>query len=1050
MLLDDRVLISPPAPHDRSRIPGSRSCSFSQESLLTQKSPLFERVVADTDQVRDRFVDLLRQCSRSKDLARGRQIHASITRSSAPQDPVVGNWLIQMYLKCGSLIDASQVFYQLLETSVVNLVAWTALIAAYARNGQTKLAIRLFQQMQLEGNSPDRITLVTIFEACGNPENLEDGKKIHAYLSCNSDVVLGSSLITMYGKCGSLSEACLMFQSMEEWNTVAWNSLMGAFIQHDRVEEAMELYWEMLQCGFLPSRPTFLTVLAAISSLESLRHALVNMYGKCGSVVEAVEVFDRMPRHDVILWSAVISAHVNCAEYEESLRLFRKMQLEGNRPNNVTLVSVLSACEGPQALETGKGIHECVVEAGYEGDLIVGNAIVSMYGKCGSLEDAWDVFHRVPRRSVVTCNGMMGACAVQGDSSGALKLFRYMVHEGIEFDNITFLSALCACSGTSGLSHGEFFHARMLECGLELDIFVANALVNMYGKCGKVEAAEHVFEELPEQDVRTWNAMILAYVQNEEERSGLLVFRHMMQSGYKPDEVTFAITLNACYHPRFLRDVHSLISETGISNTVVQNALVVMYGRFGLLEEGYQVFEKLDQESITSWNVMIASCAQSGQMEAAFSLFREMQHQGVVPNKATLLIMINGCSTSSEAKLLQCYWTDELLESHNILKVALVSLYGRCGSSREALDIFGRLESPPTACWNSVIFAHVQSGRDSEALKMFWRMQQAGVWPDKTSFVAVVKAYSNVGMTEPEIDWLRAVIANSDVEDGVPIGNALISMYGRCGSFGKARDLFDSMAERDAVTWNTMMSVSEQLEHGRDSIQLFRQMLQEGTPPDKVTILTVLNVCASLPALQEGKAICVWLDHTPLSANQMIGNAILNMYAKCGSRDEARRIFSVMQGRDAVSWNALIGAYGSYSRGRYAFQIFQAMQLEGSTPDAVTFTTILSVCSHGGLLGEAVKWFRWMREDYYVEAETGHYGCIVDLLGRLGRVPEAEEVAEKMPAGTDPIVWTTLLSACQVHGETQRGKRAAERLVELDPEVTSAYVVLSTIYRKEE
>ncbi|EFJ36931.1 hypothetical protein SELMODRAFT_264, partial [Selaginella moellendorffii] len=934
-----------------------------------------------TDQVRDRFVDLLRQCSRSKDLARGRQIHASITRSSAPQDPVVGNWLIQMYLKCGSLIDASQVFYQLLETSVVNLVAWTALIAAYARNGQTKLAIRLFQQMQLEGNSPDRITLVTIFEACGNPENLEDGKKIHAYLSCNSDVVLGSSLITMYGKCGSLSEACLMFQSMEEWNTVAWNSLMGAFIQHDRVEEAMELYWEMLQCGFLPSRPTFLTVLAAISSLESLRHgklvhdtlaeagheddvvvqtALVNMYGKCGSVVEAVEVFDRMPRHDVILWSAVISAHVNCAEYEESLRLFRKMQLEGNRPNNVTLVSVLSACEGPQALETGKGIHECVVEAGYEGDLIVGNAIVSMYGKCGSLEDAWDVFHRVPRRSVVTCNGMMGACAVQGDSSGALKLFRYMVHEGIEFDNITFLSALCACSGTSGLSHGEFFHARMLECGLELDIFVANALVNMYGKCGKVEAAEHVFEELPEQDVRTWNAMILAYVQNEEERSGLLVFRHMMQSGYKPDEVTFAITLNACYHPRFLRDVHSLISETGISNTVVQNALVVMYGRFGLLEEGYQVFEKLDQESITSWNVMIASCAQT--------------------------------------------------------------------------------------CWNSVIFAHVQSGRDSEALKMFWRMQQAGVWPDKTSFVAVVKAYSNVGMTEPEIDWLRAVIANSDVEDGVPIGNALISMYGRCGSFGKARDLFDSMAERDAVTWNTMMSVSEQLEHGRDSIQLFRQMLQEGTPPDKVTILTVLNVCASLPALQEGKAICVWLDHTPLSANQMIGNAILNMYAKCGSRDEARRIFSVMQGRDAVSWNALIGAYGSYSRGRYAFQIFQAMQLEGSTPDAVTFTTILSVCSHGGLLGEAVKWFRWMREDYYVEAETGHYGCIVDLLGRLGRVPEAEEVAEKMPAGTDPIVWTTLLSACQVHGETQRGKRAAERLVELDPEVTSAYVVLSTIY----
>ncbi|EFJ33576.1 hypothetical protein SELMODRAFT_583, partial [Selaginella moellendorffii] len=644
---------------------------------------------------------LLRQCSRSKDLARGRQIHASIARSSAPQDPVVGNWLIQMYLKCGSLIDASQVFYQLLETSVVNLVAWTALIAAYARNGQTKLAIRLFQQMQLEGNSPDRITLVTIFEACGNPENLEDGKKIHAYLSCNSDVVLGSSLITMYGKCGSLSEACLMFQSMEEWNTVAWNSLMGAFVQHDRVEAAMELYWEMLQCGFLPSRPTFLTVLAAISSLESLRHgklvhdtlveagheddvvvqtALVNMYGKCGSVVEAVEVFDRMPRHDVILWSAVISAHVNCAEYEESLRLFRKMQLEGNRPNNVTLVSVLSACEGPQALETGKGIHECVVEAGYEGDLIVGNAIVSMYGKCGSLEDAWDVFHRVPRRN------------------------------------------------------------------------------------------------------------------------------------------------------------------------------------------------------------------------------------------------------------------------------------------------------------------------------------------------------------------------------GVPIGNALISMYGRCGSFGKARDLFDSMAERDAVTWNTMMSVSEQLEHGRDSIQLFRQMLQEGTPPDKVTILTVLNVCASLPALQEGKAICAWLDHTPLSANQMIGNAILNMYAKCGSRDEARRIFSVMQGRDAVSWNALIGAYGSYSRGRYAFQIFQAMQLEGSTPDAVTFTTILSVCSHGGLLGEAVKWFRWMREDYYVEAETGHYGCIVDLLGRLGRVPEAEEVAEKMPAGTDPIVWTTLLSACQVHGETQRGKRAAERLVELDPEVTSAYVVLSTIY----
>jgi len=280
--------------------------------------------------------------------------------------------------------------------------------------------------------------------------------------------------------------------------------------------------------------------------------------------------------------------------------------------------------------------------------------------------------------------------------------------------------------------------------------------------------------------------------------------------------------------------------------------------------------------------------------------------------------------------------------------------------------------------------------------------------------------------------------------------NALISMYGKCGSLEDAHQIFQQMRtnQRNQITWNAMISAYGQHGQAKEVFKLFEMMKQEGIEPDEFTWIILMTACANVGAFELGKKLHQELVECGIKMSVDMKNALISMYGKCGSLEDAHQIFQQMRTnqRDQITWNAMISAYGQHGQVKEAFRLFHEMQNEGITPDGVTFSAVLNACSHGGFVEEALACFDSMKSRFNVTPSVMHQTSVVDVLGRAKRLDEAEEFIRKMDK-PDVVTWTTLLGACRVHGDLERAKRVAESGLRLDPQCSSIYVLLSNIYQ---
>jgi pentatricopeptide repeat protein len=243
-----------------------------------------------------------------------------------------------------------------------------------------------------------------------------------------------------------------------------------------------------------------------------VRSSLVDMYAKCGSLEDALRVFNKMPSRDVVSWTTMILGHVKCGQGQKALELFHQMQQEGVRPDAVTFVGVLNACTSVVALEEGKLAHEQIIGSGWDSDLFVGSSLVDMYAKCGSLEDALRVFNKMPSQDVVSWTTMILGHVKCGQGQKALELFHQMQQEGVQPDAITFVGVLHACTSVVALEEGRLAHEQMIGSGWDSDLFVRSSLVDMYAKCGSLEEAWRVFNKMSSCNVVMWNTIMLGLV----------------------------------------------------------------------------------------------------------------------------------------------------------------------------------------------------------------------------------------------------------------------------------------------------------------------------------------------------------------------------------------------------------------------------------------------------------------------------------------------------------------------------------------------------------
>ncbi|KAL5720098.1 Pentatricopeptide repeat-containing protein [Ranunculus cassubicifolius] len=556
------------------------------------------------------FANLLQSCLKSKSLRDGSRIHARIIKTQFSSEIFIQNRLIDVYAKCGSLDNARKLFDKMPHK---NTFTW-------------------------------------------------------------------NSMITALTKSGYIDEALQFFGSMSEPDQCSWNSMVSGFAQHDRFEEALRFFSEMHKEGFVLNEYSYASALSACAGLVDLcigkqihgsmskspklcdvymGSALIDMYSKCGVVVDAQKIFDEMLTRNIVSWNSLITCYEQNGPAYEALALFVQMMDFGYEPDEVTLASVVSACATLTAIREGLQIHSRVVKFDkLREDLVIGNALVDMYAKCGRIKEARRIFDRMPIRdvvsetsmvtgyakatsvkaarlmftkmtekNVVSWNALIAGYTQNGENEEALQLFCILKRESIWPTHYTFGNVLNACANLANLQLGKQAHSHVLKHGIrfvsgpESNIFVGNSLIDMYTKCGSVKEGYRVFENMEERDHVSWNAMIVGYAQNGYGTEALDLFARMLRSSENPDHVTMIGVLSACSHAGMVEEGHryfrSMSDEYGlVPSKDHYTCMVDLLGRAGCLEEAKKFIESMPIEPDTVlWGSLLAACKVHGNLE---------------------------------------------------------------------------------------------------------------------------------------------------------------------------------------------------------------------------------------------------------------------------------------------------------------------------------------------------------------------------------------------------------------------------------------------------
>eukprot|EP01018_Ginkgo_biloba_P030291 Gb_23126 [translate_table: standard] len=633
-----------------------------------------------------------------------------------------------------------------------------------------------------------------------------------------------------------------------------------------------------------------------------------------------------------------------------------------------------------------------------------------------------------------------------------LNVLHAINHRSMPVDSNTYASLLEACTNMKTSTEGRQVQARILVNGLEENEFLAAKLVNMYAICGNIVDARLVFDKIYKPNVFVWNIMIRGYAWNGPCEEAIALYSQMQQEGIHPNNFTFPFLLKACAGLSAIEDgmeIHYDIIRSGFESDVfVGSALIDMYAKCGRVDDAQKVFDKMPVRDVVSWNAVIAGYAQNGHANKALTLFNQMQLADVKPSSVTMASVLPACAhltALQQGKCIHDIVTRSGFESDVSVGTALIDMYAKCGSIAIARKLFDRMSKRNAISWTAMIAGYAQNGCAHEGLVLFHRMQLAEVIPNTGTMVSVIRACAHLAILQ-QGKWIHAYAIRSGFDSDVSVGNSLVAMYAKCASVEIARQFFDKMSKRDVISWNAMIAGYTQNGHANEGLTLFQQMQLESVKPDLTTMVSVLPACAHLAALQQGKLNHAYILRKGFESDISVMNALIDVYAKCGNIDLARHLFDKMTTRDVISWNVMIAGYGIHGHSEDALALFTQLQQTGAKPDHITFICVLSACSHAGLVHEGWKYFACMNQDYFIKPMVEHYVCMVDLLGRAGNLNEALELIERMPFEPVAGVWGALLGACRIHCNVELGEHVAQCLLDLEPNDTGNYILLSNIY----
>lgn len=659
-------------------------------------------------------------------------------------------------------------------------------------------------------------------------------------------------------------------------------------------------------------------------------------------------------------------------------------------------------------------------------------------------------------------SGRLKECTEIGTRSSEAKLhdtiteLDLLVQRASRVGHLVFYEALKRCMAQKDLVLGSRVHALAVKCGLESNKFLANHIICMYASHGKLEEAMKVFTKVDSPCRHMWASIILAHARLGQPVQAIKLYRQMHSSGVKPDSHIFVAVLKACAIAEDLcsgREVHSdILRLVDKPNVFVVNCLVSMYAKCGSLEDARTIFDDSPSKDVVTWTAMIAGYALHGLGQEALSLYETMQHQGMSPADAvTFVCLLRACSTVGalhEGKKLHTQIRRRGFLADPLVANSLINMYAKSGSPEDARRVFDSLPARDVVTWNTMIAGYAQQGLGQEALTLYANMQLEGIiLADAVTFVSLLQACASAGDLHQGKE-IHAHVQERGLEGDVAIGNCLVTMYAKCGSLADARQVFETMRTRDVVTWNAMIAGYAQHGLGEEALLIYGRMQERGMKPaDVVTLVCLLQACGRVLGLERGREIHAHISVFGLETfDPILGNALIDMYSRCGSMLDAELVFSEMAMRDASAWNALIQGYSRQGDSDRVFALFHKMKQEGVKPNSITLLGVLTACSHVGLVDEAQELFEVMSKTFGISPAIEHYTVLIDVLGRAGQLVQAMALVKTMPFQPDSVLWSTLLGACRNWGNVELGRRAFDGAMLLDRSDASAYDLMVNIY----
>ncbi|KAH7296257.1 hypothetical protein KP509_26G016100 [Ceratopteris richardii] len=755
-------------------------------------------------------------------------------------------------------------------------------------------------------------------------------------------------------------------------------------------------------------------------------------------------------------WNFIISKFSGTAMCFEVFHMFTQTQLEGLFPDKGTFMQVVSACRTHADINEGKRMHARIRFSPFKTDLYLGTAIMSMYDKCKSLDDACRTWLDMPIQSEVTWTTIISCHVHHGQHNDAFCLFIDMIEQGIDPNIVTFICILEVFMTPLALTGGQMLHHFIVEHGFESNIKICTPLVCMYKNCGSFADANFLFFSMFVRNRSTWNAMISMYQKKYDLQKVLEFFDQFQTEGFLADHITFLGIIGTFCSTEDIKEsrrIHVRVLHSGfLANMKVITALINLYGRLCVLEYIDPLLDRLNKLDVVLCTSLIDMYSQHGQTGKAIEWFYRMQEEGIEPSEVTFTCIIDACQNPEElveARHAHSFIIEKGYDADIKLGNTLLASYGRLGCFEDAICTFGKLPVRSVVSWGALMTTYVQHGLSLDSLRLFSQMLLEGIRPSVVIFLSIFDALSLEAVITHAM-LVHSCVIEYGLESDESLLAAVVCMYSNAGSLEDLEGLIDGISEDKEAFWNSKIILHAQKGKYEDVFQSFSQAEGRGIHVSHAAYACILDVCNIFTMLEDTNLIYFSLICDGCDSIEIVSNALLSTYGVCGDLRSAWRIFECIVNKSVASWTTMIALNGQHGLGQEAFMLFNHMQTEGIIPNVVTLCALLEAFNHSGLLMEALGCLRSFIKDFSPVCLAEAYVPVVDLLGRIGCLDDVQFLINNIPC--QPLVHplTVLLNACYYHTDIDRAQHTARFVLELDPDSATSYVTLSNIFAYEE